>query len=67
MLGIQSVVVLRDCSVLQLCCICEEVRAFVLPSQVSAAALKSVHGEMAGNVDAFGSFVAAECKAKSQV
>ena len=59
MLSIQPVVVLGNGLVLKLRSICVEVSAFVLPAQISLAALKRVHGEMAGNVYAFGACISA--------
>ena len=61
-LSIQPVVMLRCGPVLKLPCICLEVSSFMLPPQAAAPTLKCVHGEVAGNVDAFGACIASNAK-----
>ena len=51
-LSLKPVVVLRDGLVLQLCRVFVEVQALVPPSQTASASLKSIHGEVAGDVHA---------------
>ena len=58
MLSVQPVVMLRRDLILKLPCICLEVSSFMLPPQAAAPALKRIHGEVAGNVDAFGACIA---------
>ena len=49
---------LRCGPLLKLPCICLEVSAFMLPPQAAAPALKCIHGEVAGNINAFGACIA---------
>ena len=48
--SLQFVVVLGDSFVLQLCCVFVEVQALVLPPQAASTSLKSIHGEVTGDV-----------------
>lgn len=50
MLSIQSVVMLWYSPILKLGRILVEVFTFMLPPQVACAAIKGIHGEMAGDV-----------------
>lgn len=50
MLSIQSVIMLWYSPILKLSCILVEVFTFMLPPQVACAAVKGIHGEMAGDV-----------------
>ena len=53
---------LRCGAVLKLPRICLEVSTFMFPPQAAAPALKRVHGEVVGSVDAFDACVATNAK-----
>ncbi len=50
MLSIQPVIMLWYSPILKLGCILVKVFAFMLPPEVACAAVKGIHGEMAGDV-----------------